>query len=208
VLLPQCLHCVSCSALLPSAPCLRDYSDMQLLFDPTHAASRRADYEMLRFHPCAVGFGCVDLACAARGFDAAPLSTGLRGSGIDVQVRASSLCLQCCSVFCLRSAVWFRCDPRACGSASEWPGVGGQSVHPPRRAPWRTPWMRARRRPFFACELATCVPSYAHPNAGLAPAALQRTLPATRDTAVAEPAPHRSPMPVLTRPLRCRWTMT
>lgn len=60
---------------------------MQLCCVPTDAPFCHADYEMLRFHPCAVGFGCVDLACAARGFDAAPLSTGLRGSGIDVQVR-------------------------------------------------------------------------------------------------------------------------
>lgn len=106
---------------------------MQLCCVPTDAPFCHADYEMLRFHPCAVGFGCVDLACAARGFDAAPLSTGLRGSGIDVQVRpptASSAAAA--ATVCLRSDVRIGCDTRA--RVVSAPVIVRVSVHPLWRA--------------------------------------------------------------------------
>jgi hypothetical protein len=45
---------------------------------------------MLRYHPCAVGFACIELACSARGFDVAPLREGLEASGIRVEVRATA----------------------------------------------------------------------------------------------------------------------
>lgn len=50
-----------------------------------------ADYGMLRFHPCAVGFACIDLACSARGFDVAPLRDGLASSGIAIEVRRPAM---------------------------------------------------------------------------------------------------------------------
>ena len=43
---------------------------------------------MLRFHPCAVGLACIDLACEAHGFDVSPLREGLALRGIHVDVRA------------------------------------------------------------------------------------------------------------------------
>lgn len=43
---------------------------------------------MLRFHPCTVGFACIDVACEANGFDVTPLRVGLAARGIVVEVCA------------------------------------------------------------------------------------------------------------------------
>jgi hypothetical protein len=41
---------------------------------------------MLQFHPCIVGFSCIDFACSHEGFDVTPLRDGLAMHGIHISV--------------------------------------------------------------------------------------------------------------------------